>query len=265
LEPISSVAIATPYVGPGLPEYYVNALWGLKRPPVPCNLFFVHNRPVDVARNALAKEILQGPFSHVLWLDSDMKWPVDLLARLLRHEKPIVSATYFSRTDMPIPHIYRYFGQKEDGYTYYTSMGREFTEWLLKHPDWKDRPNVAAFAPDGSELVECDAFGFGAVLMRREVLEAVGYPWFECDADSGGAEDFDFCEKARAKGYTLYADFSLQCDHEAKFSFIGRAEFADTWGTGEPDGYTWSEPVEVEVRANGARHRPSRKLESAHA
>lgn len=260
MENITALAIATPYVGPGLPEYYVHSVWRLQRPAVPANWFFVNNRPVDVARNKLAADILQYPFSHVLWLDSDMVFPSEMLTRLAAHDKPIVSATYFSRTDMPIPHVYDYYGVKDDGCTYYTTKGQAFSEWLERHPEWKDRPNVQCFeGTDG--LVECDGFGFGAVLMRREVLEAVGYPYFESDADTGGAEDFDFCEKAKAKGYTLYADFAIQCDHEAKNSFIGRAEFADCWGPGDPDGYDWSGDVEVQVKGNGQRVRKLRKVQ----
>lgn len=269
MEYVSALAIATPYVGYGLPEYYVRSIWGLQRGTIPVSTFFVANKPVDVARNKLTERILDSTirvgdeerkFSHVLWMDSDMEFPPDMLRRLLAHEKPIVSATYFSRTDMPIPHVYQYFGVKDDGYTYYTTMGKEFSAWLERHPEWKDRPNIHSF--DGTDgLVECDGVGFGAVLVRREVLEAVGYPWFEADAATGGAEDFDFCEKAKRAGFPVFADFAIQCNHAARDSFIGRAEFADCWGPGDPDGYDWNGEVHVEVRANGQRNRALRKVE----
>jgi hypothetical protein len=41
--------------------------------------------------------------SHILWLDSDMRFPKDTLFRLMKHEKPIVAANYARRRHPALP------------------------------------------------------------------------------------------------------------------------------------------------------------------
>jgi hypothetical protein len=137
-------------------------------------------------------------------------------------------------------------------------MASDFARWVKQHPEEGVYPNQWIF--DGDALIECDAVGFGCVLIRREVFEAIQYPYFEADPETGGAEDFDFCEKARAAGYKIWADFSIQANHEAKGSFIGREEFIACWGIGTDDEVDLTLPVEIEVRPSGQRRvRPTRR------
>jgi len=48
-------------------------------------------------RDQLADMALQAGSSHVLWLDSDMMFPVDTVQRLLHHQVPIVAGNYVTR------------------------------------------------------------------------------------------------------------------------------------------------------------------------
>jgi GT2 family glycosyltransferase len=57
--------------------------------------------------------------------------------------------------------------------------------------------------------------GCGGMLLRRDVVEAVG-PW-HCEYNEQGllirSEDFDFCDRAHALGYEVWADFDLMQEH----------------------------------------------------
>jgi GT2 family glycosyltransferase len=68
--------------------------------------------------------------------------------------------------------------------------------------------------------------GTGALMIRREVLEAVSEPWFESvwypshpyegrQIYGHKTEDVDFCEKAQEKGYDIYVDTRIQSPHYA--------------------------------------------------
>ena len=76
--------------------------------------------------------------------------------------------------------------------------------------------------PDNA-LVEIGGCGFGCVLAKGEIFSAVGYPQFEyhvaLDHKDTISEDTDFCAKARNKGFKIYVDTSIKCDHLGAFTF----------------------------------------------
>jgi GT2 family glycosyltransferase len=66
--------------------------------------------------------------------------------------------------------------------------------------------------------------GTGALMIRREVFEAVKQPWFQCEwyesheyADKPiwgmKTEDVYFCEQAQLKGYHIYTDTRITSPH----------------------------------------------------
>lgn len=252
------IAIGIPHLG-NLPGYFVDSLMFMRRGDMEVNTVRVENKPIDTARNRIAKAFVEAPaMTHLFFMDADMVFHKDTLLRLLAHDLPIVSGTYFARTDTPIPHVYKFSKVDEHGVTWYSSMATEFVEWVKRHPEQDAFGNAMCFP--GDALVECDGVGFGCVLIKREVFEALEYPYFEADPETGGAEDFDFCEKARAAGFKVWADFSVQANHEARGGFIGREEFMECFAIGTPDEHNFAEPISIEVRPDGQRRvRPNRR------
>lgn len=236
-EPV--LAICTPHRESAFPAYWVDDLWALRRPGV-ANFFRLGHRPVAFARNELVKRVLDGPFTHLLWLDADMHFPPETFERLLAHDEAIVSGLYFSRNQTPIPHAYNWVRRDEDQVDWYRPLAKEFSEWMHAHPEEEQSTNCATF--ECGPLYRVDAIGFGCVLIRREVFEKIPAPWFSADPNgSGGGEDFDFCRKAAQAGYSVWVDFGLQCDHQLDVWFNGRAEFAQCWGIGQPNEHSFDE------------------------
>jgi FkbM family methyltransferase len=69
----------------------------------------------------------------------------------------------------------------------------------------------------GRNLVEVQGCGFGCVLVKAEVMQSIGYPQFKyfsaLDHRNTISEDVDFCKKALAKGFRIWADPTIKCRH----------------------------------------------------
>lgn len=134
---------------------------------------------VDMNRNFLAQGILDTGFDYGLWLDSDMTFPVDTLARLLAHDKDIVGCAYPNRH-----HIGSTVGARQD---------------------------KAPLERDG--LVKADYLGFGCVLIKRDVFQKMSKPWFAPQYRAGEVipvgGDVAFCRSAEVAGFETWLDQSL--------------------------------------------------------
>lgn len=147
---------------------------------------------VHWARNDLARqardhicEYTGEKFTHVLWLDDDSVFNPDLLVYLARHgEKDVVSALYFGRTrHLPVVYV------------------KDNTPDKYKHFPLVQVP---------SAMMEVDAVGFGACLMRRDVFERMEEPYF---AFNQAGEDIYFCVHAKEQGIRIWCDGSYMLGH----------------------------------------------------
>lgn len=155
---------------------------------------------VHDAREKLAKDAIAAGFTHVLWIDSDMRFPDDALLKLLRHFAEAVGINYSTR-DTP-------------------------GKFVSITPDTGER---LITAEDSRGLEEVGGMGFGLLLMRRDVLtrtlERSGAPLFRYDwiPDRGKwvGEDFSFCTRARDAGVSFYVDHDLskECAHVGAFEY----------------------------------------------
>lgn len=153
-------------------------------------LFMLKGTYVHTARESLAEQVLEAGFDFILWLDSDMRFPKDLLERLLQHGKPIVGVNYCSR-GAP-----------------YRFIAIETLE--NEHPG---EGRQLATTEESTGLAEVDAVGFGALLMKTSVLVSMleDRPWFFYEYTEHGhtGEDVFFCQKARKHDWKIYVDQDL--------------------------------------------------------
>jgi FkbM family methyltransferase len=152
--------------------------------------FFGYN--IDQVRNLIAKWIVDG-YDYLFSVDYDVSFPKDTLKRLLAHDVDLVSGLYIQR--------------KHDQHT-------------LEIYGWDDRGGVSNVPYEkiaGKGLVPIAGCGFGCVLIKKRVFEGIGYPWFVYHSALSHmdtvSEDVDFCTKAHAKGFKMFADTTLMVDH----------------------------------------------------
>lgn len=158
-------------------------------------LTFVAGTYVHSARQQLAQEAIRQGVDYVLWLDSDMRFPRDILIRLLKHREDIVGINYSNRGVPP-------------GFVAIKSISP---------------PEKLVTGPDSTGLEEVEAVGFGAVLMRGRVLRTLmekhtSTPlfWYDLNDDGGlVGEDVFFCRLAREHGFEVKVDHDLskECGH----------------------------------------------------
>jgi hypothetical protein len=160
------------------------------------NFQFFHGYRVDQVRNLIASWALN--YDYLFAVDYDISFPPDTLAKLLSHDKPMVTGLYIQR----IP------GQKA------------LELYRLAPNGGHIRPLLHELT---NELEPVDGCGFGCVLIKTEVLKAVGYPQFvyhpALRMEDTLSEDVDFCNKVRKLGYDMWADTTVRCGHHGMTVF----------------------------------------------
>lgn len=148
---------------------------------------------VHVAREEMAKMALAMEADYVFFIDDDMIAPDDLFEKLYASDKDIVAPLAFTRNFPHNPVMYSCI----DGWDPVIQK-EHFTNYAVKNYP-KDR------------LVECDAVGFGAALIKTDVLKAVPAPRFMSPCGTG--EDIYFCYQAKKKGFRTWMDTRLKLGH----------------------------------------------------
>lgn len=129
-------------------------------------------------RTLLVKTALTGGASHVLFIDSDMRFPTYALEQLLARGGDIIGANCKQRTQ---------------------------DQWTAR------RDGVFLSSTGRSDLEKADTIGFGVTLIARAVFEKIPEPWFATpyDGDKFIGEDVFFCEMARKAGFQPVVDHAL--------------------------------------------------------
>jgi len=147
-----------------------------------------------LARERLTEWALKSEVNYMLMIDDDQICPVDMFEKLYKHNVDVVAALAFMRIAPHYPVIYK----TEEGYD------------PLSHLEYFTTQNVRNYPKN--KLVECDAVGFGAVLIKMDVIKKMKNPWFMSTTQSG--EDIWFCHKAKKEaGAKIFMDTSVKLGH----------------------------------------------------
>ncbi len=148
---------------------------------------------VDIAQKTLC--------SHVFFVDHDMIFPPNTLAKLLSYDKDIVGAMYNYRY-LPLEPMLKYL--KEDG-------------------DWTSKLEESVIKKIPDELFEVGATGGGLLLVKMSVFDKLEKPYFQMEQDGEGnrvvTEDSGFYLKAQKLGMKVWVDPTLNIKHEGFYEF----------------------------------------------
>ena len=156
---------------------------------------FYKFRHCEVECRKIVKEhVVKSDYTHLFFLDSDVLCEPDVLTKLLKHEKDIVCG------------LFRYKDPPE---------GRPVWFKVKRPPEISSKTGVwlLDFIPNKAltdKLMEIDACGFGAILIKTKVLQKVELK--KSPNDHYGA-DIHFCFDAKKAGYKIFGDPLAKANH----------------------------------------------------
>jgi len=132
---------------------------------------------------------------HILWLDSDMTFPPNVIIRLLKHKKDVICATYSKRVPPFHP-------------TAFQSIN-PVRPVDLNH--------------NGLEVVKYA--GMGCMLVKASIIDHLPSPHYPLQWDAQAhcwhGEDMGFCDQLDKEGIKLYCDLQLS----REIGHVGQQEF----------------------------------------
>jgi len=144
-----------------------------------------HGSVLPSVRHDIAERALEHGATHLLWIDSDHRFPNDTAHRLIARDRPWVGINATTRC-APV----RSTALKNEGELLQTTRHSKGLERV-----WR--------------------MGFGIVLIEARVFEAIEKPWFLTEyIEKNGekcfrGEDIYFTEKAKAAGFHPMVDHDL--------------------------------------------------------
>lgn len=174
------------------------------RPDVDLHVEMNKGTLLPTQRTRLVYAAMAAGATHVLFLDSDMRFPPDTLHRLLQHKLPVVGANYATRR-FPIRPT-----------TFLDPKGEQrlFTD------------------PESTGLVKVASMGLGVTLIDTDVFRFVPQPWFPIEhvMEQGPegmvgcyfvGEDISFFNKLRTAGIDVLVDqdVSKHIRHEGSWEY----------------------------------------------
>jgi hypothetical protein len=167
---------------------------------------------VSRVRNIIADQFLDSGSDHLMMIDSDMTFKADDIFRLLawNQTKPIVAGIGAARKTEKV--FFSMMDEDENGQITIDKMG----------------------------CVRAKRVGTGFMMVRRDVFECLrgNHPeWvymdqnsdkklhaffdFQCTPEGYIGEDYTFCDRARAHGFTVWADPTIKLGHMGMHEFEG--------------------------------------------
>ena len=174
-------------------------LWEKRNPRYEFGWFSTGRLLTPFAREKLAENAIKQGFDFILMMDNDMLYPIDFIECMLQDmeyhpEMDVLAPLAFMRNP---PH-YAVMYMVESGYS------------SERHEEYYVNQFVKNYPKD--KLVECDAVGFGAALIRVSLLKKMKAPYFMSTTGSG--EDIWFCHNAKKQaGAHIFMDTRIKLAH----------------------------------------------------
>jgi hypothetical protein len=156
-------------------------------------------RPTDYIRNYVVREFLKRDYTHVFMVDSDEAIPIDAVERLLNLNAPLATGCYPAKCDNSI-------------------------KWALSMRGSDGHYRLLDKLTDSSAPFVVDAGGAGCLLIRRDVFDAIKWPWFRWIENEDGSqmsEDIYFFSKCNEAGLRCIADPQVLVRHYKTMDLLG--------------------------------------------
>jgi len=184
---MNKVLLVVPHVGPVEPVCFQSVYELTKDQNTSVTVKYLPNYGVAHARNFAVQKCLEDDFTHLFFVDSDQILQERCLMQLLSHNVELVAAWTQIR---------------KQGYTnIYQNINNKYEPYTLEQINNLNK-----------QLIKVDAVGFGAVLLKRSLLEKLSpTPFIYTEQLS---EDLYFCNKiTKELNIPILVDTSLRIGH----------------------------------------------------
>jgi len=218
---IKKIAISVPNEGYTQPLAYDNHLtflfhlgvlqerWKHEHRPIQYEFYFytVGRLLTAMAREKLVENAISGGVDYILMYDDDMLLPANFMELMIEdiEKKPeidILAPLAFMRNP---PH-YAVMYTTIEGYDQKSHQPYFINNFVKKYPK--------------NTLVECDAVGFGSVLIKMDMIKRMSSPYFM--STTGTGEDIYFCTMAKQ-----HANARIFMDTRIKLGHLGAPRIID--------------------------------------
>lgn len=165
-------------------------------------LWNVRSSNLAEGRQRLVAKAMEDQATHIMWFDSDMKFPPDTITRLLNHAKPVVGVNYPQKNIEARPTAY------------------------LDSPDYVG-PVYSGERATG--LQEVSVLGMGVMLTELAVFDVLPLPHFKFtplppENTRHSGEDVHFCHELSKLGIPVFVDHDLskECAHIGEFEYTNQ-------------------------------------------
>jgi hypothetical protein len=165
----------------------------------------IHQSGSIVENINLGLASMQPEHEWAMVIGDDHRMSPDLVVKLLEADKDIVVPLCIRRVP---PFMFGIFAEETEYYD--ERLGRSYPGY--KPYQMEDIPT--------DELFPVVASGSAGMMIKRRVLDDVGFPWFESSDGVFLNEDLEFCRKVRAvrserapDGYEIWCDPSIRMGH----------------------------------------------------
>ena len=156
------------------------------------------------SRERIARYALQENADYLLFLDSDMVVPYDLVVKLVKHDLMFVTGMAFKRIYPYQPCFYTTVRLKKD------------FKPILESP--------AEFPDEG--LLKIEGAGMACCLIKTDVFRNVKPPWFFPLPNIG--EDLTFCLKLQKNKIDMFVDLGINVGHVGD-TIVQKEYFKETY------------------------------------
>lgn len=153
-------------------------------------------------RAMLVARAMEANATHIMWFDADMKFPDDIISRLVNHNIAVVGVNYPRKNIEARPTAYL----DDENYV---------------GPVWSGERATG--------LQQISILGFGALLTDMRVFDAIDLPFFAFEPQAPDfvktiGEDVYFCRKLHKAGIPVHIDHDLskQCAHVGDFEYTNQ-------------------------------------------
>lgn len=161
---------------------------------------------------------LQKPFNnkldydYIMWIDSDIIFKVDDFKKILESENDITSGIYKMENTINYPTVIKWD-----------------TDYLKKNGKFEflDDEKIKQLKEENKLLnnryLNVEYTGMGWMLIKKDVIEQLKYPWFYHDLYQVDdfvemfSEDVSFCKNLKKAGFDIYVDLDIRVGHYKSF------------------------------------------------